>query len=75
MDEYLIMLRSVQNKPKALQSDFSRKWAREVGEAASRGHITVLQAERPTNFWRITASGMALIGTSKGVEPHAKTST
>jgi len=63
-----MVLRAIQSMPKALQSDFARKYAREVGEAASRGHITVIQHETPTNLWRITGAGMALLATSKGVE-------
>lgn len=62
MNKYFNFLKYIdKNKPK-FQSDFCRKNAKLIAEAASRGHITCLTYySGVTNCWRLTCKAYDIL--------------
>lgn len=61
MNDYIYTLQKVYTKELALQSAFARRFALEVAEAASRGHITSVLNGLGKNRWFITEKGLSFL--------------
>lgn len=62
MSEYLRVLMEIKSLPKTFSSDFARRNAGLVAEAASRHHITCLTADgRNGGAWEISALGVVFL--------------
>lgn len=67
MGEYLKVLAAIKSCPKTFQSNYVRHNADLVAEAASRGHISCLDAEgRNTYVWELTTMGQIFLSTYGG---------
>ncbi|NBK20420.1 MAG: hypothetical protein EOM68_00125 [Spirochaetia bacterium] len=67
MSDYLIFLMNIKSCPKTFSSDYARREAGMVAEAASRGHITALSADGTNQgAWEITARGALFIEMNGG---------
>ena len=60
MKEIILVIKEVQKDPKAFQSDYARKYAVSIAEAASRGFITCLQDGVNQRHWMATPKGLLL---------------
>lgn len=60
MKEIIEVIKEVQRAPKAFQSDYARKYAVSIAEAASRGLITCLQNGINQRHWMATPKGLLL---------------
>lgn len=58
MNDYIYTLQCIYTKQVSLQSGFARRFALEIAEAASRGHITSLLNGLGKNRWFITEKGL-----------------
>lgn len=61
MHKYLMFLSYIHEIKPSLQSNFCRRYARLIAEAASRGHITCFSFGRPSNHWWVTIKGDELL--------------
>lgn len=62
MSEYLRMLYAIKREARTFQSDFYRKHAALVSEAASRGHISCLRTDgRNMGYWSLTTAGQIFL--------------
>lgn len=61
LNKYLTTLFRLMVNQYTLQSDFSRKNAFIIAEAASRGHITSILSGVAQNAWFITSKGCDLL--------------
>lgn len=62
MGEYIRMLYSIKKEARTFQSDFYRKNAYGVSEAASRGHITCVSTDgRNMGVWSLTTAGQLFL--------------
>lgn len=67
MSEYLKLLSAFKHYPRAFQANYCRHNANLVAEAASRGHITCLDAKgRSLGVWEITAQGTKFLNQNGG---------
>ncbi len=66
MTEYLKMLQALRNERRTFQSNFARSNSNLIAEAASRGHISCLDANgRNTNMWHVTTLGVMFISNNE----------
>lgn len=62
MGEYIRMLYAIKKEARTFQSDFYRKNAHAVSEAASRGHISCVSTDgRNMGVWSLTTSGQLFL--------------
>lgn len=62
MGEYLRVLYAIKKEARTFQSDFYRKNAHYVSEAASRGHISCVSTSgRNMGFWSLTTAGQLFL--------------
>ncbi len=61
MNAYLKVLRHILLNPQSFQSDFSRKHAGLIAEAASRGHISSVIDNKARDRWCVTSTGLAMV--------------
>lgn len=67
MDEYIRILYSIKKEARTFQSDFYRRNAALVSEAASRGHISCVSTSgRNMGYWSLTTSGQLFLQTYGG---------
>ncbi|PTS86447.1 hypothetical protein DBR00_02510 [Pseudomonas sp. HMWF032] len=61
MNAYLRILRHMLLNPQSFQSDFSRKHAALIAEAASRKHISSVIDNKARDRWFVTSAGLELV--------------
>ena len=62
MGNYLKVLRTIKSFPKSFQSNYARENAALIAEAASRGHLSCLDAQgRNTYVWEVTTGGVIFL--------------
>lgn len=62
MNDLLDILHYIMIHTPKTKSDFSRYYATEIAECASRGFISTINCNnRATNRWRLTMTGMSFI--------------
>lgn len=67
MSNYLIILATIKSCPKTFSSDYARREAALIAEAASRRHITALSQDGTNQgAWEITASGAMFLEMNGG---------
>ncbi|KPA96911.1 hypothetical protein PF70_03067 [Pseudomonas asplenii] len=67
MSEYLRILYAIKKEARTYQSDFYRKNASLVSEAASRGHISCVSTSgRNMGYWSLTTKGQLFLSEHGG---------
>lgn len=67
MGPYLKVLYDIKREARTFQSDFYRKHAALVSEAASRGHISCIRTDgRNMGVWSLTTSGQQFLSNFGG---------
>ncbi|MDF2397070.1 hypothetical protein GV819_15875 [Pseudomonas sp. Fl5BN2] len=62
MGDYILMLYAIKKEARTFQSDFYRRHAALVSEAASRGHISCISTSgKNMGYWSLTTAGQMFL--------------
>ncbi|AJT60829.1 hypothetical protein [Ralstonia phage phiITL-1] len=65
MNDLIKVCTAIHQDPKAFQSDYARKHAYHIAEAASRGLITCITMGLNRGKWFVTQAGLELVKTQQ----------